>query len=131
MKTTLPVGRAIRRIGGTLVVLFCFRGMVYSQATALMKFGNSYVNITKKAVGGPVEPGDTLEIRTNFYVNKTFNTNGSMFRVRYYDNLPTHTSILPASTLNMITNEGLVVNAYTQSPTDDAGSFVACKDHTQ
>ena len=83
MKTTLPVGRAIRRIGGTLVVLFCFRGMVYSQATALMKFGNSYVNITKQTVGGPVEPGDVLEIRTNFYVNKTYNTSGNMYRVRY------------------------------------------------
>lgn len=125
MKTTLPVGRAIRRIGGTFVVLFCFRGMAYSQATAPIKFGNSYVNITKQTVGGPVEPGDVLEIRNNFYVNKTYNSNGSMYRVRYYDNLPTHTSILAGSTLNMITNEGLVVNAYTQAPSDDAGSFVA------
>ena len=125
MKTTLPVGRAIRRIGGTLIVLFCFRGMVYSQATAPIKFGNSYVNITKQTVGGPVEPGDVLEIRTNFYVNKTYNTNGSMYRIRYYDNLPTHTSIVAASTLNMITNEGLVVNSYSQAPFDDAGSFVA------
>lgn len=102
--------------------------MVYSQATALIKFGNSYVNISKQTVGGPVEPGDILEIRTNFYVNKSYNASnspGAMYRVRYYDNLPTHTSIVPGSTLNMITNEGLVVNAYTQSPTDDAGSFVA------
>ena len=100
MKTTLPVGLAIRRICGTLVVLFCFRGMAFSQATALLKFGNSYVNISKKAVGGPVEPGDTLEIRTNFYVNKTYNsanTAGAMFRLRYYDNLPTFTSILAGS----------------------------------
>ncbi|HTI94696.1 MAG TPA: T9SS type A sorting domain-containing protein [Puia sp.] len=135
MKTTIPVGRALRRIGGTLVVLFCFRGMAYSQATAFIKFGNSYVNITKQTVGGPVEPGDVLEIRTNFYVNKgynpVYNTNGtiassgSMYRVRYFDNLPTHTSIVPGSTLNEITNEGLVVKSYTQAAFDDAGSFVA------
>jgi hypothetical protein len=90
-----------------------------------MKFGNSYVNITKQSVGGPVEPGDVLEIRTNFYVNKTFNSNGSMYRVRYFDNLPTHTSIQPGSTLNEITNEGLVVKSYSQTPFNDAGSFVA------
>src|SRR5258708_1221505 len=125
MKTTSPVGLAIRRIGGTLAVLFFFQGLAFSQSTALLKFGNSYVNITKKAVGGPVEPGDTLEIRTNFYVNKTFNTSGKMFRVRYYDNLPTNTSILTNSTLNLITNEGLVVNSYTQCPADaDAGAYV-------
>lgn len=131
MKTTLPVRRAIRRIGGTLLVLFFFRGLALSQATALLKFGNSYVNITKNAVGGPVEPGDVLEIRTNFYVNRTYNSTpiaanaGMMFRVRYYDNLPTFTSIVPNSTLNLITNEGVVVNAYTQATTDDPGSFVA------
>jgi hypothetical protein len=125
MKTTLPVARAIGRIGGTLIVLLFFRSLTFSQATALMKFGNSYVNISKKAVGGPVEPGDTLEIRTNFYVNKTFNGSGWMYRVRYYDNLPTHTTIVPGWPLQTITNEGLVVNSYTQAPTDDAGSFVA------
>lgn len=124
MKTILPVGHALRRAAGTLFVLICFHGIALSQSTALLKFGNSYLNISKKAVGGPVEPGDTLEIRTNFYVNKSYNSSGKMYRVRYYDNLPTHTSILPASTLNMITNEGLVVNAYTQAASDDAGSFV-------
>ena len=124
MKTTIPVGRAIRRAGGTLIVLLLARGLALSQATALMKFGNSYVNITKKAVGGPVEPGDVLEIRTNFYVNKTYNSTGMMYRVRYFDNLPTNTAIVPGSTLNLITNEGLVVSSYTQATTDDAGSFV-------
>jgi hypothetical protein len=124
MKTTLPVGRAIRRAGGTLMALLLARGLAFSQATALMKFGNSYVNISKKAVGGPVEPGDTLEIRTNFYVNKVYNGAGMMYRVRYFDNLPANTAILPNSTLNLITNEGLVVSSYTQATTDDAGSFV-------
>jgi hypothetical protein len=124
MKTTLPVVPVLRRIGGTLIILLFFHGFVFSQATALLKYGNSYVNITKKAVGGPVEPGDTLEIRTNFYVNKTYNTNGYMYRVRYYDNLPTHTSILAGSTLNLITNEGLLVNSYTQTAGDDPGNFV-------
>ncbi|MBS1604905.1 MAG: T9SS type A sorting domain-containing protein [Bacteroidetes bacterium] len=124
MKTTSPVGRAIRRAGGTLIVLLLARGLAFPQATALMKFGNSYVNITKKAIGGPVEPGDVLEIRTNFYVNKAFNSTGMMYRVRYFDNLPTNTAIVAGSTLNLITNEGLVVNSYTQATTDDAGSFV-------
>jgi len=124
MKTIIPVGLVIRRIGGTFMILLFFRGFVFAQATALLKYGNSYVNISKKAVGGPVEPGDTLEIRTNFYVNKIYNGAGNMYRVRYYDNLPTHTSILAGSTLNLITNEGLVVNSYTQATGDDPGNFV-------
>lgn len=90
----------------------------------MLKFGNSYVNITKQTIGGPVEPGDVLEIRTNFYVNKNYNSTGFMYRVRYYDNLPTNTAIVAGSTLNLITNEGLIVNSYTQAATDDAGSYV-------
>ncbi|HEY6899797.1 MAG TPA: hypothetical protein VI233_04110, partial [Puia sp.] len=127
MKTTLPVRRALRMACGTLAIQLFVHGVAFSQATALLKFGNSYVNISKRAVGGPVEPGDTLEIRTNFYVNKTYNGSGNMYRVRYYDDLPTHTSILTGSTLNLITNEGLVLNAYSQAPNDDPGTFSLTK----
>lgn len=123
MKTNLPVRRAISRTIGTLAILLLVQGFAFSQATALLKFGNSYVNLSKRAVGGPVEPGDTLEIRVNFYLNKNYNGSGNIYRVRYYDNLPTHTSILPGSTLDLITNEGIVLNSYTQAPNDDPGTF--------
>ena len=94
----------------------------------MIKFGNSYVNISKKTVGGPVQPGDTLEIRVNFYVNKTYNSAnsaGAMYKVRYLDSIPTNTSILPNSNLMLISNEGLILKSYTQAADGDAGAYSA------
>jgi hypothetical protein len=89
----------------------------------MIKFGNSYVNLTKKTVGGTVEPGDTLEIRTNFYVNGSYNATGVMNTVRYFDNLPTNTDSINYP-LCLITNEGLIFRQYTLTPGDDAGYLV-------
>jgi hypothetical protein len=125
MKTTLPYGFALRRIGGILILILLFRGISFSQATAPLKFGNSYVNISKKTVGGPVQPGDTLEIRTNFYVNQTYNGSGNIYKVRYLDNLPTNTAILPNDSLRLITNEGKTFRKYTYASGDDAGTYTA------
>src|ERR1700743_3553203 len=108
MKTNLPANSAIGRTAGILMLILCFRNVVHSQATAPIKWGNSYVNISKNTVGGPVEPGDILEIRTNFYVNGNYNGGtGMMYDVRYLDNVPTNTTILTNDSLRLITNEGL------------------------
>ena len=95
MKTHLPDNFAVGRIVGTFLLILFFRGLALSQATAPIKWGNSYVNLSKKTVGGPVMPGDTLEIRTNFYVNGSYNGTGMMYDARYLDNVPTNTTILP------------------------------------
>jgi hypothetical protein len=92
----------------------------------LLKFGNSYLNISKKSVGGPVQPGDTLEIHLNFYVNKAFNGNtGKMYLCRYYDSVPINTSILAGSSLMLVSNEGVIMRSYTQGATDDPGTYMA------
>jgi hypothetical protein len=107
-----------------MLILF-FRGLALSQATAPIKWGNSYVNLSKRTVGGPVQPGDTLEIRTNFYVNGSYNGTGMMYDVRYLDNIPTNTTILPNDSLRLETNEGLTFRHYTYAAGDDAGTYVA------
>jgi hypothetical protein len=124
MKTTIPGDFAFRKIGGTLILILFFRGLALSQATAPLKFGNSYVNISKQTVGGPVQPGDTLEIRMNFYIKNTYDGPGFMYKVRYLDNLPTNTTIATNDSLKLITNEGLTFRRYTLAAGDDAGSFV-------
>ena len=94
----------------------------------MIKFGNSYVNLSKRTVGGPVQPGDTLQIRVNFYVNKAYNSAnsaGTMYRVRYLDSIPSNTTILPNSSLMLISNEGLVLNSYTLASDGDAGTYAA------
>jgi len=108
IKTDRAFRTILHRIVGALVLILAFRDASFAQASAMIKFGNSYVNLTKKTIGGPVQPGDTLEIRLNFYVNKNYHGTGNMYKVRYYDSLPTNTSILAGSRLNLISNEGVV-----------------------
>src|ERR1700743_521908 len=113
---------------GSLFLILSLRGMSFAQATAMIKFGNSYVNLSKKKVGGPVMPGATLEIRVNFYVNKSYNTAngaGNMYKVRYLDSIPTNTTILPNSPLMLVSNEGLVLKSYTQAADNDAATYLA------
>jgi len=95
-----------------------------TSATApIVRFGNSYVNISKKTTGGVVEPGDTLEIRMTMH-----HTSGTtMTNLRYVDNLPTNTAILagPTDRIRIITNEGLPYKQYTLAAGDDAATYLA------
>src|SRR5579859_6592321 len=123
MKTILPAMPVLRRLGGVLVLILCFRSFTHAQATAMLKWGNSYINLSKKTVGGPVEPGDSLEIRVNFYVNKNYNGTGSMYKVRYYDSVPSKTTMIATDPLMLISNEGLVMRQYTQTSDSDPGTY--------
>ncbi len=90
---------------------------------ALVRFGNSYVNVTRKTTGGVVQTGDILEIRMT--IN---HTSGTMTNLRFVDNLPSHTAIAgsaPHDSIKIITNEGLRYKKYTHAAGDDAGTFLA------
>ncbi len=91
-------------------------------SNAPLRFGNSYVNITKKTTGGVVEKGDILEIRMT--VN---HTSGTMYAMRYVDNIPTNTSFpnTSADSIRIITNEGLTFRRYTPLAGDDAAVYNA------
>lgn len=95
-----------------------------------VRFGNSYLNITKQTAGGTVEPGDILEIRTNYYINGGFQNispgpTPTIYYVRYLNNLPSNTEYAPTNQfMGLITNEGLTVTQFTPGTGDDAGAFV-------
>ncbi len=91
--------------------------------TAQVKFGNSYINLSKRTVGGTVQPGDTLEIRTNYFFPSTYN-GGNIYWVRYVDNIPTNTAFVTDS-IKLVTNEGLTYKRWTPAPVDDPGAYVA------
>jgi len=86
------------------------------------RYGNSYVNISKKTNGGVVEPGDTLEIRMTIHM-----TSGTAYNVRYLDNVPSNTQMLAGAndSIRVITNEGLTYKKYTPAAADDAASYMA------
>jgi trimeric autotransporter adhesin len=87
-----------------------------------VRFGNSYVNVSKKTSGGVVEPGDTLEIRMT--IN---HTSGTFYNLRYVDNVPTNTAMLTGAgdRIRIITNEGLTYKQYTLAAGDDAATYIA------
>lgn len=129
MKTTIPAYAVLlkKKLLPVSCLILLSHGIALSQ-NAPVRFGNSYVNVSKKTVGGTVQPGDTLEIRTTFYVSGTYNpsgNNGQIYKVRYFDNLPTRTDTIGGKdSLRLVTNEGMTFRRYTYAPGDDAGSFV-------
>lgn len=115
------------------IVIFCllffclFFLQSYAQHNALIGAGNSYINVTKKANGGFVQVGDTLEIRTNYFFGRGYNGN-NIYKVRYYDSIPLKTTLCtggPNDFLRLISNEGLVMRNYTVMANDDPGTYTA------
>ena len=99
----------------------------YAQHNPLLGAGNGYINITKKTNGGFVQVGDTLEIRTNYFFGKTYNSN-NIYKVRYYDSIPLKTTLCtggPNDYLRLISNEGVVLRNYTIAANDDQATYTA------
>lgn len=103
--------------------LLLFSCVIASAANAQIKFGNSYINLSKKTIGGTVQTGDTLEIRTNIWFPNGYNSNIVYF-ARYTDNVPTNTQFADDS-LRLITNEGLTYKNWTLAANDDPGTYLA------
>ncbi len=84
-------------------------------------YGKSYVNITKGATGGTIEPGDILEVRATFVVGGS-GVNDFVDSCAYFDVVPANTTYIPGS-LAVLTNEGLVYKTFTDALGDDAGGI--------
>jgi trimeric autotransporter adhesin len=99
-----------------------FNICITSSALPAVRFGNSYVNISKKTTGGVVEPGDILEIRMTIH-----HSSGTMTNLRFVDNTPTNTAMATGATdrIRIITNEGLNYKQYTLAGGDDAATYTA------
>jgi len=90
---------------------------------SIVDYGKAYVNITKGASGGTIEPGDVLEIRA-IYVVKGGQTTLSSF----LDTVPANTTYVPG-TLRILTNEGQIYKQWTDAADADPafitlGSFI-------
>jgi hypothetical protein len=84
-------------------------------------YGKSYLNITKGATGGTIEPGDILEMRATFVVGGS-GVNDYVDSCAYFDIVPVNTTYIPG-TLAIVTNEGLVYKTFTDAIGDDAGGI--------
>ena len=101
-----------------LIIAFCA-----DPALAQLKidYGKSYVNLTKGATGGTIEPGDILEVRATFVVGGS-GVNDFVDSCAYFDVVPVNTAYIPGS-LAILTNEGIVYKAFTDALGDDAGGI--------
>ncbi len=100
---------------GCLLFLLLFlisSPVIFSQN---IDFGKSYINVTKGATGGTVEPNDELEIRASFVVRS-----GTYDSCRYQDVVPTGTTYI-AGTIRVLTNEGKIYKQFTDAAGDDPG----------
>jgi hypothetical protein len=130
--TGLTIGQTYYiRVYSTTVATGNFTICITDQGR-LIGAGNSYVNVTKRTVGGVVQTGDTLEIRSSYYWNNSYDAGGNLTFVRFYDSVPTKTAMLTPGVggdtlLRVITNEGSTVttNKFTYANADDAGSYNA------
>ena len=94
--------------------------------SANIDYSKSYINVTKLATGGGVEPGDILEIRATFVV-----TAGAVDSLAFYDTLQANRGFtLITSTIAHQTNEGKyyrrdspVKGSFTDAWDDDAGWY--------
>ncbi len=85
---------------------------------ALVEQSKSYVNITKLATGGTVEPGDILEIRATFVVR-----GGVVDSIAYFDTLENNGGLIFLDSIVTRTNEGKVYKSFTNAQDGDAGWY--------
>ena len=119
MKKILPARTNFSVLTVVMIILLL---PVLSMAQPTIRHGNSYVNVSKKNIGGVVEQGDTLEIRMTIHITGTT----SAYYVRYLDNVPINTEMLtgPTDSIRVITNEGLTYKKYTLAAGDDAATYI-------
>lgn len=99
-----------------------------SATSATIDYSKSYINVTKLATGGSVEPGDILEIRATFVVR-----GGTVDSLAFYDTLQTNSGFtLLSGSIVERTNEGKIYRRdspvkaeFTDAPYDDAGWYTA------
>jgi hypothetical protein len=118
MKTYKKNSTLFRIFYSLLTIAFCA-----DPALAQLKidYGKSYVNLTKGATGGTIEPGDILEVRATFVVGGS-GVNDFADSCAYFDVVPANTAYIPGS-LAILTNEGIVYKTFTDVLGDDAGGI--------
>jgi len=84
-------------------------------------YAKSYVNITSGTVGGTINPGDELEIRSTLVIRTAITIDS----IAYYDTLRAGKGLaLKPGTITTRTNEGKIFQSFTDLNTDaDAGMY--------
>jgi len=112
MKLPLPTVHMYRLLAFS--GMFCITVVAGAQT---VDYGKSYINLTKGATGGTMEPGDILQIKATFVVKS-----GTLDSCGFFDNIPAGTSYI-AGSLAVLTNEGKIYKSFTDAAGDDCGGI--------
>src|SRR5664279_1450592 len=106
-----------------VIYFLLFIALCADPAIAQLKidYGKSYVNLTKGATGGTIEPNDVLEVRATFVVGGS-GINDYADSCAYFDVVPVNTTYIPG-TLAILTNQGKIYKTFTDALGDDAGGI--------
>ncbi len=112
-----------RNLFSRLILSSLFSAFCALSAKSQLKidYGKSYVNLTKGATGGTIEPGDILEVRATFVVGGS-GVNDYADSCAYFDIVPANTTYI-AGSLAILTNEGHVYKTFTDVNGDDDGGI--------
>ena len=101
-----------------LAIIICFLQVLPGDTMAQNVYSYTYQNVTRNDGGGTLEQGDTIEVRALVRVVSTTT------RFFYTATIGAGTQYIPGS-LKMITNEGIVINSYTDADGDDDGIYIS------
>ena len=105
-------------------LLFILPQKIAAQGANRVDIGKSFANMSKLAVGGTFNPGDTIEIRVTIAVIRQ-TTYTAIDSVQVFDAVPAKTTYIPGS-IRVATNQGLTYKGpFTEIVDGDAGSNVA------
>jgi trimeric autotransporter adhesin len=104
-----------------------FNICVQDRTPGYIDFGKSYINVSKRTVGGTINIGDTLEIRATFVARDltwSGSTTGAADSLAFYDTLLNNSGfklLAGSGTIVLKTNEGKDYKVFTNAANDDAG----------
>src|SRR5580704_13442020 len=117
MKIFLPLTFPYPRIPFLLLLFLLLTVETFSQVSAVVDYGKSFINVSKGNNGGTTEPGDTLQIRATFVVKSA-----TAYKVSFSDAVPSNTTYL-ANTLRVLTNEGKTYQQWTDAFDSDPANI--------
>jgi len=109
--------RVYTNTAGMSGTTWAFNICITDPAAPVLDYGKSYVNITKGAGGGTIEPGDELEMRATFLVKSS-----STYNTSFSGNIPANTSYVPG-TMRILTNEGKIYKQWTDASDGDPATI--------
>ncbi len=119
--TTLNLAASVA--AGTYTFNICITDPIAVNNT-IIDYAKSYVNITGGTVGGTINPGDELEIRSTLVIRNTAGAK-TIDSLAYYDTLRAGAGLsLKPGTIATRTNEGKIYQSFTDASADaDAGWY--------